>query len=99
MFVMSIPSIDTIKQKILPILKKYGTKKAALFGSYARNEAKEDSDIDILVDIMADLSLIGFVGVKQKIEEVLGRNVDLVEYDTLKPLLRDRILKEQVVIL
>jgi predicted nucleotidyltransferase len=91
--------IDRIKQKILPILQGYGVKRLALFGSCVRGEMKKDSDIDILVDIKADISLLDFVGLKQKIEEVLGRKVDLVEYDTLKPLLRERILKEQVVLL
>ena len=60
---------------------------------------EKDSDIDILVDIKADISLLDFVGLKQKIEEALGRKVDLVEYDTLNPFLRERILKEQVVLL
>jgi hypothetical protein len=91
--------INKIKQKILPILQEYGVKKIALFGSCVRDEMDKDSDIDILVDIEADISLLDFVGLKQKIEEALGRKVDLVEYDTLKPLLRERILKEQVVLL
>jgi predicted nucleotidyltransferase len=92
-------NIEKIKQKILPILQNYGAERIALFGSCVRGELRKDSDIDILVDIKADISLLDFVGLKQKIEEVLGRNVDLVEYDTLKPLLRERILKEQVVLL
>lgn len=91
--------INKIKQKILPILQDYGIKRLALFGSCVRGEMKKDSDIDILVEIKADISLLDFVGLKQKIEERLGRKVDLVEYDTLKPLLRERILKEQVVLL
>ena len=91
--------INKIKQKILPILQDYGIKRLALFGSCVRGEMEKESDIDILVDIKADISLLDFVGLKQKIEEVLGRKVDLVEYDTLKPLLRERILKEQVVLL
>ncbi|OIO34268.1 MAG: hypothetical protein AUJ70_01465 [Candidatus Omnitrophica bacterium CG1_02_40_15] len=91
--------IDKVKQKILPILQGYGVEKVALFGSCVRDEMKEDSDIDILVEIKKDISLLDFVGLKQKIEEALGRKVDLVEYDTLKPLLRERILKEQVVLL
>jgi predicted nucleotidyltransferase len=91
--------INKIKQKILPILQDYGIKRLALFGSCVRGEMGEGSDVDILVDIKADISLLDFVGLKQKIEEVLGRKVDLVEYDTLKPLLRERILREQVVLL
>ncbi|MCK4519169.1 MAG: nucleotidyltransferase family protein [Candidatus Omnitrophica bacterium] len=92
-------NIEGIKQKILPILQNYEVKKVALFGSCVRGEMKEESDVDILIDIRADISLLGFVGLKQKIEDALGRKVDLVEYDTLKPLLRERILKEQVVLL
>jgi predicted nucleotidyltransferase len=44
-------------------------------------------------------SLLDFVGLKIEIEEALGRKVDLVEYDTIKPLLKDRILREEVPIL
>ncbi|MDP8253917.1 MAG: nucleotidyltransferase family protein [Candidatus Kaelpia aquatica] len=92
-------NIEAIKQKILPILQNYGVKKVALFGSSVRDEMKENSDIDILIDIKSDVSLLGFVELKQKLEETLERKVDLVEYDTLKPILRERILKEQVVLL
>jgi predicted nucleotidyltransferase len=92
-------NINKIKQKILPILQDYGVKKIALFGSCVRGDMGKNSDIDILVDIKADISLLDFVGLKQKIEDALGRKVDLVEYDTLKPLLREEILREQVVLL
>ena len=91
--------INKIKRKILPILKDYEVKKVALFGSCVRGAMKKDSDIDILVDIEADISLLDFVGLKQKIEKALKRKVDLVEYDTLKPFLRKKILKEQLVLL
>jgi len=60
---------------------------------------REDSDIDILVQIEKDISLLDFVGIKLEIEEALERKIDLVEYSTIKPLLKERILKEQVVIL
>ena len=91
--------IEDIKQKILPILKRYGIKKAGLFGSCARGELREDSDIDILVEIEKDISLLDFVGIKLEIEESLEKKVDLVEYSTIKPLLKERILSEQVSIL
>lgn len=91
--------IEEIKQKILPILRRYGVKRVGLFGSCVRGELKEDSDIDILVEIEKDVSLLDFVGIKLELEEVLGRKVDLVEYSTVKPLLKERILREQVVVL
>ena len=91
--------IEDIKRKILPILQRYGVKRVGLFGSCVRGEMTADSDIDILVEIEKDISLLDFVGIKLEIEEVLGRKIDLVEYNTIKPLLKERILNEQVVIL
>ncbi|NVM56238.1 MAG: nucleotidyltransferase family protein [Candidatus Helarchaeota archaeon] len=91
--------IEDIKQKILPILQHYSVKRAGIFGSCVRGEMGADSDIDILVEIEKDISLLDFVGIKLELEEVLGKNVDLVEYSTIKPLLKERILNEQVIIL
>ncbi len=51
------------------------------------------------MEIEDDISLLDFVGIKIELEEATGRKVDLVEYDTIKPLLQERILNEQVVIL
>jgi len=93
------PRIDEIKQRILPVLNRHGVKRAALFGSIVRGEMKADSDIDIVVDIDRDLSLLDFVDIKLEIEDVLQKKVDLVEYDAIKRLIKDRILKEQEVIL
>jgi len=84
---------------MLPIMREYGVKKAALFGSFVRREMKKNSDIDVLVEIGADISLLDFIELKQKLEETLGKKVDLVEYDTLKPFIKENILKEQVVLL
>lgn len=91
--------VKEIKKKILPILLRYGATRAGLFGSSVRGKTGEDSDIDILVEIEKDISLLDFVGIKLEIEETLGKQVDLVEDNTIKPLLRERILREQVVIL
>ncbi|EKQ51549.1 MAG: putative nucleotidyltransferase [Methanobacterium sp. Maddingley MBC34] len=88
-----------IKKEIIPILERYGIKKAGLFGSVVRGELKEDSDLDILVQIEGEVSLLDFVGLKLDLEDRLGRKVDLVEYSTIKPLLRESILKKQVAIL
>ncbi len=74
-------------------------KKAGIFGSYVRGEAREDSDLDILVEIEDDISLLDFASIKVELEEKLGIYIDLVEYKTLKPRLRESILSEEVVIL
>jgi predicted nucleotidyltransferase len=91
--------IKQISKLILPILQRYGVSKAALFGSVVKDQARPDSDIDILVQIEKDISLLDFVGLKLELEQILKANVDVVEYDTIKPLLRETILKEQQVIL
>lgn len=92
-------TIEEIKDKILPILKKYGVKRAGIFGSVARGESTEESDIDILVEIEGSMSLLDFAGLKLELEEILGRKVDLGEYSAIKPLIREEILKEVVPIL
>jgi predicted nucleotidyltransferase len=92
-------TIEEIKDKILPILKKYGVKRAGIFGSVARGESTEESDIDILVEIEGRMSLLDFAGLKLELEEILGRKVDLGEYSEIKPLIREEILKEVVPIL
>ncbi|MBM3256246.1 MAG: nucleotidyltransferase family protein [Candidatus Moranbacteria bacterium] len=92
-------SIEQIKQATVPILNRYGVVRAGVFGSYARNEADRNSDVDILVDIQRDIGLFEFVRLKLELEKALGHKVDLVEYDTIKPLIRQRILKEEKTIL
>ena len=91
--------IENIKQKILPILKQHGIKKAGIFGSVVRGELKRGSDIDILVEIKNKISLFDFVNIRLEMEETLKRKVDLVEYSTIKPALKQQILSEEVSIL
>ena len=93
------PTIEEIKEKILPILQRHGATRAGLFGSVARGEQRGDSDVDVLVELDRRLSLIAVVGVNREMEEVLGRKVDLVEYDAIKPRIRERILAEEIRIL
>ena len=91
--------INKIKQKIIPILKKHNVTRAGIFGSYARGDAKKNSDIDILVEIKEDISLLDFIGIKHSIEDALGKKVDLVEYHTIKPRIKERVMREEVAIL
>ena len=77
----------------------HGITKAGVFGSCARGDMAPGSDIDILVEIREDISLLDFIRIKQEVAEAMGQEVDMVEYDALKPRLRDKILSEQVSIL
>lgn len=89
-------TIDEIKKKSAPLLQAYRVTRAGLFGSAARGDMRKDSDIDMLIDLRQEASLFELIGLKQKLEDVLGRNVDLVEYQTIKPQLKESILKHQV---
>lgn len=93
-----IKGIAEIEKAIQSVLWKYPIKRASLFGSYARQEARSDSDIDILVEFSSTISLIQFVTIQLELEDTLGKKVDLVEFSALKPQLKANILKEQMVI-
>ena len=92
-------TINEIKEKAIPILKNAGVKRSSLFGSYVRGEQRDDSDIDLLVDFPKGKSLFDLVEVKVQLEDVFGKKVDLVEYDRIKPRLKDYILSSQLQIL
>ena len=92
-------SANRIAKKTKPVLKEFGVKKAAIFGSLARGGFKKDSDIDILLKLRKDLTLLDVLKLKVRLEEKLGRKVDLVEYDAIKPGLRRSILKNQIPLL
>ena len=86
--------LENIKKNIRPILKKYGIKKTGIFGSSARGESIVN-DLDLLVKIDKKISLLEFIGIQQELEDELGTKVDLVEYDAIKPALKDDILREE----
>jgi hypothetical protein len=94
-------NIISIKKKINPILKRNDVKKAALFGSVARGEENKRSDVDILVEFKNDenKSLLDLVGLEFELEERLNRKVDVLTYDSIHPLLKEVILKDQKIIL
>jgi hypothetical protein len=96
---MNIEKIDEIKRKILSILKRYNVKRAGIFGSVVRGEENKESDIDILVEIVGRMSLLDFAGLKLELEEALDQRVDLGEYSTIKPIIKEQILSEEVSIL
>ncbi len=98
--VKSNKEIERIKSKIVKVLKKNKVSKAGIFGSYSRGEQKQNSDVDIIIEIGdKNMSLLGFIGLKLKLEEILRKKVDLVEYSALKPLIKRRILNEEVKII
>lgn len=87
------------REKALEILQKNGIKRAAFFGSIVRGELTDESDIDILIEFEGRKSLLDLAGLKLDLEDALERRVDLLTYRSLHPMLKDRILAEQVPIL
>ena len=88
--------IQTVIHRAQPILKQYHVKKAALFGSVIRGEETGDSDIDMLVELPDQASLYDFIDLQIALEEQLGKKVDLVEFETIKPRLKPYILQDHV---
>ncbi|GAB4194680.1 MAG: nucleotidyltransferase family protein [Coleofasciculaceae cyanobacterium] len=77
-------------------LKEFGVKSLALFGSVARDEARLDSDVDLLVEFEKPVGLFTFMRLQRYLEAILDRSVDLGTPDSLKPYLRELVLQEAV---
>ena len=86
--------IKNLKPKIVEVLKKHKIARAGVFGSYARGEPKKNSDIDILIEF--DGSLLKLIHMENELKKKLKRKVDLLTYGCVHPLLKKRILGEEV---
>lgn len=84
------------REEIVAIAAKHGASNIRIFGSVARGEARPDSDIDFLMDIEPNRSLLNTIGLIQDLEDLLHRKVDVAEPDTLHELIRSRVLEEAI---
>lgn len=84
------------REEILRICAKYGARNVRVFGSVARGESDEESDIDFLVEMEAGRSLFDLGELQYELEQLLGRPVDVVTERGLKARVRERVLKETV---
>ena len=92
-------SLDQVRSKrdiILQLASKHGARNVRIFGSVARGEAGESSDLDVLVDFEPGRSLLDQVGFEQDLEDFLGCAVDVVVEGGISPFLEARILREAV---
>lgn len=87
-----------ISDQIVPILLKYGVKRAALFGSYARGDYDEKSDVDVLFEPPQGMGM-GVVSLHRDLEDSLKKKVDLVSYNGISKYLKKYILEGQISIL
>jgi len=82
------------REEILRIAAQHGARNVRLFGSVARGEASDGSDLDFLVDMEPGRSLLDLAGLRNDLMDLLGREVDVVTEDGLYWLLRRKILRE-----
>lgn len=92
------PLISENRQEILALTQQCGAKNIRIFGSVARGEDDEHSDIDFLVEMEPTRSLFDLGGFMMSLQELLGRPVDVVTEDGLKMRIRDRVLREAIVL-
>jgi predicted nucleotidyltransferase len=84
------------REEILKIAAKHGAYNVRVFGSVARGEADEQSDVDVLVELQPDRSLLDLGGLLVDLEKLLGCRVDVVTTRGLKKRIRERVLREAV---
>jgi predicted nucleotidyltransferase len=87
-------TIKGCREEILRIAARHGARNVRVFGSVARGEDRADSDVDLLVEMADDRSLLDLVGLEQDLEQLLGRNVDVLTDAAIHPALRPRIAAE-----
>ncbi|MBS3091207.1 nucleotidyltransferase domain-containing protein [Candidatus Pacearchaeota archaeon] len=88
-----------IKKQITPILREYRVTKAGIFGSYARGEQNKKSDIDILVKIDNETDLIELIRLRTKLQRMIKKKVDIVEYGSIRKKIKNSILNDEIQIL
>jgi predicted nucleotidyltransferase len=87
-------TIEEVKQKASPILKRHGVTYAAVFGSLARGEDHPQSDIDILVRLGRPTGMVGYMQLIESLEERLHKKVDLVTEQSLNKYVRPHVLPD-----
>ena len=93
------PGVAEIPSAVAGILRRRGVVRAGVFGSVARGEARQASDIDFLVEFESGRSLLDLAGLRLDLAEALGRDVDVATPNSLHPALKDEIMRDLVPIL
>lgn len=90
--------LQTLREYQPVLAERYGVHSLAVFGSVARNEAIEASDVDLLVEFSRPAGLFALFALQDELEAILGRPVDVGTEASLKPRVRERVLEEAVYI-
>jgi predicted nucleotidyltransferase len=91
-------TLNEIKEKTVPIAQSYGIQSLGVFGSYARNEATDESDIDICVEKGSLRSLLQYFAFVQELEKNLGCHVDVITTEIEDTEFLNRVLAERVLL-
>ena len=84
------------RDEIIAIAQRYGASDIRIFGSVARGDAREQSDLDLIVRFESGRSLLDHGGLVMDLRELLGRRVDVIDEEAMKPRFRDHVLKEAI---
>ncbi len=90
---------DQIISTVRPILLKYGVTKSDLFGSFARGDYNEQSDVDILIKPPEDMSLFGLARLQSELKEELSRDVDIVTYGSVNKYVRKYVFQSTLAVI
>jgi predicted nucleotidyltransferase len=86
------------RPEVLALAQRHGATNLRIYGSIAKGKEHPGSDLDLLVDLAEDQSLLGLIGFRQELEDLLGCLVDVTEAETLHPLIRHEILDQAQVL-
>ena len=93
-----MPQVTPYDEQIIAYMKAHGANRVGVFGSYARGEARRDSDLDLLVWFSQQQSLLGLIRMERELSELVGVKIDLLTESAISPYLIERIRKELKVI-
>ena len=86
--------LEEITAEVVKFADQYGIIKAGVFGSYARGEAEDESDVDLLFEFKEVIGLMKLGGLIIDLEEALGKKVDVLQFCAINPQIRDHVLQE-----
>jgi predicted nucleotidyltransferase len=93
---VDLPHLRARREAILRLATSYGASNVRVFGSLARGDARSDSDIDLVVDMPPDQSLLAWSAFWQQLEAIVGSRIDLAVSSDLRPEVRRAVLAEAI---
>jgi predicted nucleotidyltransferase len=91
---LKMNAAEIIKLHLIDVKKRFGVSRIGIFGSYSRAEETDTSDVDVLVGFEQPVDIFTFLELKEYLETLLKRRVDLVTEKALKPMIKDHVLSE-----